>query len=69
MKSVNFKEVSNVPFLPDWSRDKEITDLSERKRDTVKFYWSRVRYDCGCDDLYKLFSVSWGNYIVTSDYA
>ena len=52
----------NVPFSPDWSRDKEITDLSERKRDTVKFYWSRVRYDCGCDDLYKLFSVSWGDF-------
>ena len=43
MKSVNFKEVSNVPFSPDWSRDKEITDLSDWKRDTIKSLSPRAK--------------------------
>ena len=34
---------NNVTFSPDWSRDKEITDLSDRKRDTIKSLSPRAK--------------------------
>ena len=34
---------NNVTFSPDWLRDKEITDLSDRKRDTIKSLSPRAK--------------------------